>query len=24
VLGVIHIVVLAERFELCYELPVPR
>jgi hypothetical protein len=22
VLGVIHIVVLAERFELCYELPV--
>jgi GntR family transcriptional regulator len=23
VLGVIHIVVLAERFELCYELPVP-
>ena len=24
VLGMIHIVVLAERFELCYELPVPR
>ena len=23
VLGVIHIVVLADRFELCYELPVP-
>jgi GntR family transcriptional regulator len=24
VLGVIHIVMLADRFELCYELPVPR